>query len=71
MKQPDINVVSMSPSAIKCVDSPRWGVSPRAATLREGLLEEVGFACGMEDGREKEERERSHGFRAYGGLNLM
>lgn len=46
-------------------------MSPRAATLREGLLEEVGFACGMEDGREKEERERSHGFRAYGGLNLM
>lgn len=33
---------------------------------RENLLEEVGFACNVEDGREKNE---AFGFRDHGGLN--
>lgn len=39
--------------------------------VREGLLEEVGFACSMEDGKGKEGNKRSCGFRAHGGLNSV
>lgn len=39
--------------------------------VREGLLEEVGFFWGMEDGRGKEGSERFYGFRVYGVLNLV
>lgn len=38
-----------------------------AVKVREGLLEEVGFACSMGDG--KEGNKRSCGFRARGGLS--
>lgn len=37
--------------------------------VREGLLEEVGFAYSMEDGEGKEGNKRSCGFRTHGGLN--
>lgn len=42
-----------------------------AVMVREGLLEEVGFPWGMEDGRGKEGSERSYGFRAHGVLNSV
>lgn len=40
-----------------------------AVKVREGLLEEVGFACSMGDGKGKEGNKRSCGFRAHGGLS--
>lgn len=45
-----------------------WGMTLWAVTVREGLLEEVGLAFGVEDGRGKKGSERSSVCRAHGGL---